>query len=155
MSFFHRLKLRFSPPRLEDPELGRLVFMYIPAHPERSYWEGDWLFPPTATRVALALPGTDAGPHPQGREFCLRLPARFGEILQRVRPRLRVVFRTWLAADLPDDLWSALTLAGFAVEDPRKTPLEWDVAFETTGATWLGISVPFVGDEPGEAVVDT
>ena len=46
-------------------------------------------------------------------------------------------------------------VAGFDVEDATQDPLRWDVAFETTGEKWLGISVPFIGDEPQTAVVDT
>jgi hypothetical protein len=46
-------------------------------------------------------------------------------------------------------------LAGFDVEDPKARPLERDISFETTGEKWLGIVIPFRGDTPQEAVVDT
>jgi hypothetical protein len=60
-----------------------------------------------------------------------------------------------LLQELPQDIFTSVKLAGFGVEDPKADPIEWDVSFETTGQKWLGIRVPFTGDTPQEAVVDT
>jgi len=65
------------------------------------------------------------------------------------------VFKIWLQQELPDDIFKVVTLSGFSVEDPQAQPVEWDIMFETTGDKWLAITIPFVGDEPKEAVVDT
>jgi hypothetical protein len=43
-----------------------------------------------------------------------------------------------------------LKLAGFGLEDPKATPVEWDIAFETTGDNWLGITVSFIGNSAQE-----
>ena len=45
MKILRSFKLRFKPPKINDPDFGQLTFMYISDHPERSYWEGEWLFP--------------------------------------------------------------------------------------------------------------
>jgi hypothetical protein len=156
MGFIDRLLSPFKPPERMDPDFGRLLYMHIARDPAKSYWEAEWLFPPTGTRIAIGLPGTkEGGPLPEARVFYLATVPRFAEILARVRPALDRVFTRWLSRPLPADLWSELKLAGIGLEDPRTTPMEWDVSFETTGTKWLGITVPFVGEEPGDAVVDT
>lgn len=155
MGLLDKLKQWLSPPRISDPDFGELLFMFIRNAPERSYWECEWRFPRTNTTISISLPGGAEGPLPESREFYLGLPARFDDILTRARPKLEVVFSEWLDRELPADLFSELTLAGFDLEDPRADALEWDVSFETTGDTWLGITVPFSGEEANDAVVDS
>ena len=155
MGFLHNLKLRFSPPRIEDPDFGSLLFMFIPNAPERSYWECEWKFPKTNTAIGIALQGDEHGPLPESRQFYLDLPARFEQILVAARPRLQEVFRNWFKQDLPVDIFSVVTLAGFDVEDVKQRPLHWDISFETIGEKWLGITIPFVDDEAQTATVDT
>jgi len=155
MGFFHNLKLRFSPPRMTDPDFGSLLFMYIPIAPERSYWEGEWKFPKTGTMIGIGLPGGEHGPIPEARQFYLSLPARFEQILAAARPRLEETFNTWLEQPLPQDIFTVLELSSFGVDDAKARPLRWDIGFETKGGKWLGITVPFIGDAPQEAVVDT
>ncbi len=155
MRLFHNLKLRFSPPRIDDPDFGSLLFMYISNAPERSYWEGEWIFPTTGTPVAIGLDGDESGPLPEARQFYLGLPSRFEQILTAARPELQKVFRERLQQDLPQHMFSAVKLAGFGLENPKANPLRWDISFETTGDKWLGIVIPFEGDTPQEAVVDT
>ena len=155
MGLLTGLRLRFKPPRIEDPDFGPLLFMYIPNAPANSYWEGEWLFPPTGTAVAIALSGTETGPGASARAFYLSLPAKFEQTVASVRAPLDGVFRHWLDRPLDADLWRDVTLAGFGVEDPDAESVSWDVAFETKGDKWLGITVPFVGDQPQEPVVDT
>ena len=77
MGILHNLKLRFSPPRINDPDFGSLLFMFISNAPERSYWECEWIFPKTGTVISIDLPGTEAGPMPEARQFHLNLPERF------------------------------------------------------------------------------
>ena len=43
MGLLNELKLRFKPPRLQDPVFGPLLYMYIPRNPSRSYWEGEFV----------------------------------------------------------------------------------------------------------------
>ena len=155
MSFLHRLKLRFSPPKRVDPDFGELLFIYIPNAPERSYWECEWKFPKTGDVVSIVLPGTERGPLAESRAFFLALPDRFESILEAARPKLSHVFRTWLDRDLPTNPFAELKLAGFGLEDPTADPVAWDIAFETTGDKWLGITVPFVGQSAQEPTVDT
>ena len=155
MQFLHNLKLRFSPPKLHDPDFGELTFMYVPNAPERSYWEAEWLFPPTGTNVSIGLLGPDSGPLPEARSFYLSLPDRFSSILDLARPALDEVFRDWYNRPLSSDLWRDMKLAGFGLEDPLARPLEWDISFETTGDRWLGIIVPFEDETPQTAIVDT
>jgi hypothetical protein len=149
------LRLQFRPPKLQDPDFGSLRFMYIPNHPERSYWEAEWTFPPTGTPVSIALDGDKSGPRPETRLWHLGLPSRFALILQLARPELARVFKSWLGQGLPKNIFSVVKLSGFGVENPQAHPVRWDISFETTGEKWLGITIPFVGDEPQEAVVDT
>jgi hypothetical protein len=149
-----RLKLRFRPPRLDDPEFGSLLFMYVANDPGRSYWEAEWLFPPVGYSVSIGLPGGASGPLPESRSFLLSRVGEFDRTMRVVRPLLDAVFREWLRRPLEPDTWADVKLAGVGLEDPRAEPVEWDVAFETTGERWLGITVPFVGNSPQDPVVD-
>ncbi len=155
MNIFKSLKLRFRPPKIDDPDFGQLRFMYIANHPERSYWESEWTFPPTGTPVSIALDGEESGPRPEIRSWHLELPSRFPKILELARPPLAKAIKSWLKQDLPADIFAVVKLSGFGVQDPRAQSVEWDVSFETTGDEWLGITIPFVGNEPKEPVVDT
>ncbi len=155
MGFLHNLKLQFLPPRINDPDFGSLLFMFIPNAPERSYWECEWMFPKSGTEISIGLPGDENGPSPEARQFFLGLPGRFEEILAAARPQLQQVFREWLQQDLPQDIFTVVKLAGFGLEDAKQHPLHWDISFETTGDKWLGIVIPFVGDTATAATVDT
>jgi hypothetical protein len=155
MGFVRNLKLRLSPPRMTDPEFGNLIFMYISKFPERSYWECEWIFPPTGSPVAIALRGGETGPEQNSKQFYNSLPGRFPQIMSLCRPQLEQVFKQWLNQPLPENGFEVLKLSGFGLEDVAKQPVQWDVSFETTGEKWLGITIPFVGDIAGEAIVDT
>lgn len=155
MGILHNLKMRFSPPRITDPDFGSLLFMFIPSAPERSYWECAWKFPKSGTEISIALPGDERGPLPEARQFYLSLPGRFDQTLAAARPQLEEVFREWLHQDLPPDIFTVVRLAGFGLEDAKQQPVHWDISFETTGEKWLGIIIPFVGDTAQEATVDT
>jgi len=155
MNIFRRLKLQFRPPKLSDPDFGQLLFMYISNYPERSYWECEWLFPPTNTVISIGLPGDESGPLPESRQWHLDLIPRFPSILELAKPKLEDVFESQLNKTLPANIFTAVKLAGFAVEDPRANPVEWDIAFETIGENWLGITIPFIGDEPQDPEIDT
>ncbi len=154
MGILHNLKLRFSPPRIADPDFGSLLFMFIPNAPERSYWECEWKFPKTGTEISIGLPGEECGPSPEARNFYLSLPGRFEQIIAAARPQLQEVFRERLQQDLPHDIFTVVKLAGFGLEDAKQQPIHWDISFETTGETWLGIIIPFVGDTAQKATVD-
>jgi len=155
MNIFKSLKQLFTSPTMEDPDFGRLTFIDISKHPERSYWEAEWVFPPTGTPVGICLDGDESGPRPDYREWYLQLPSRYPRILEQARPVVAKELTFWLDQTMPDDVYQLVKIAGFSVKDPRAEPIEWDVAFETIGEKWLYINIPFVGDEPGEAVVDT
>jgi len=155
MGLLNRVLSQFRPPTLEDPDFGRLLYIHIARNPSRSYWECEWLFPPTGTRISIALPGSREGPRPESRAFFLALIPEFNRIIEQVQPALDRVFREWMDRPLSQELWQDVKLAGFGVEDPRDTPTQWDVAFETTGAKWLGITVAIIGNQVQEAVVDT
>ncbi len=155
MRFLHNLKLWLSPPKMTDPDFGNLTFMHIGKHPERSYWEGEWMFPRTGTVVGITLRGGERGPDNEARQFYLGLPARFDTIRIACRPSLEQVFRNWRGGHVPQDVFTAVKLTGFGVEDPQELPIRWEVGFETTDGDWLGITIPFVGDRPNEPLVDT
>src|SRR5258705_93349 len=70
-NFLHSLKLQFAPPKINDPDFGPLLYMYISNHPERSYWECEWLFPKTETDISISLPGDESGPTKEARIFYL------------------------------------------------------------------------------------
>ena len=131
--------------------------MFIPNAPAESYWEGEWKFPRTGTTVsiAIAIAGSEDGPFPETREFLLGVPPRFDQIIQTLRPRLADLFRAWLDQELPADIFKVVKLAGLSVDDPRIRPIHWDISFEAIGDKWLGIVIPFSGDEAQEAIVDT
>jgi hypothetical protein len=155
MGFFHNLKLWLSPPKMSDPDFGTLRFIHIDKHPKRSYWEGEWSFPPTGTVVSIALDGDESGPNDEARQFYLGLPARFESILKACRFGLEQVFREWRDEQLPQDIFAVVQLTGFEVEGPVEDPVRWEVSFETTDDDWLGIAVPFAGNTPSAPVVDT
>lgn len=155
MSLFGSLRLRFLPPRMADADFGELTFMYIARAPERSYWEAEWRFPPTGTPVAIGLRGSPSGPYPRARAFYLALPARFDWMIEQAKPVLNQVFIDWLQRPLNADMWSDVKLSGVAVDDPAADPPIWDVGFETIGERWLGITIPFHGDEPQDPIIDT
>jgi hypothetical protein len=129
--------------------------MHVQKHPVRSYWECEWTFPPTGTVVSVTLHGGESGPDDDARQFYLSLPARFDSILSVCRPKLEQVFRDWRDGQVPEDVFTAVELTGFGLEDPQEKPLRWDVGFETTDDDWLAITIPFVGDTPQEPLVDT
>lgn len=155
MTLGKSLRFQLRPPRLADPDFGRLTFMDIPGTPERSYWEAEWVFPPRDHPVSIALEGDESGPSTRARDWHLRLPAGFPRILELARPRLAGAIRSWLGQELPEDIFTVVRLSGFGVEDLDARPLPWDISFETVGDKWLGITIPFVGDDPQEPVVDT
>lgn len=155
MGVLDSLFSRFRPPSMDDPTFGRLLYMDVPRNPSRSYWEAEWLFPPTGTVVSIGLPGGKDGPLAESRAFFESLVPRFDAIVEMARPGLERVFREWYERPLGEPLWDEVKLAGFGLEDPRATPLEWDVAFEAISGRWLGITVPFVGNDAQEPVVDT
>ena len=155
MRLAERLKLRFKPPRLEDPDFGSLVFIYVPNAPEDSYWEAEWEFPPTGYEISIALPGDPSGPSPESREFYLSRAAEFEQTMNLVRPRLDAVFRDSLGRPLARDPWDDVKLAGIHFEDLEAELVSWDVSFETLGERWLGITIPIVGGVAEEAEVDT
>ena len=105
--------------------------------------------------ISVGLPGHEDGPTSAGRQFYLALADRFKEILAAARPRLGQVFQTWLRRELPADVFTVVKLSGFDGENPEQRPARWSVLLEATGDTWLGITVPFIGDKPQEAIVDT
>ena len=82
MGLLAELRLRFRPRRRQDPVFGKLQYMYIPRDPDESYWEGEWLFPPTGTRVTITLPGGLEGPRETGRAFYLQLANDFDRIVR-------------------------------------------------------------------------
>ena len=155
MPFLNNLRLWLSPPKMTDPDFGNLTFMHIEKHPERSYWECEWTFPATGTVIGITLPGGESGPENDARQFYLGLPARFDSILSACRAKLEQVFRDWRDGHVPQDVFAAVKLTGFGLEDPLEKPIRWDVAFETTDDDWLAITIPFIGDTPQEPVVDT
>ena len=155
MKFLHNLKLWLKPPRIVDPDFGSLHFIHISKRPERSYWEGEWVFPGTDTVVAISLDGDENGPKPRTREFYLGLPARFTQILTLSRPQLQQVFQKWLHKPLPPDICSAVELSGFSLEESESNPVHWNISFETIDDPWLSVTIPFVGDQAMEAIVDT
>jgi hypothetical protein len=139
---------------MNDPDFGKLVFMYISNHPEQSYWECEWKFPPTGTMVAIALNGDESGPLPEFCQWHLNLINRYPETLNLARPKLAEVFKSFFNQDLPSDIFTVVKLSGFGVEDPQAVPVKWDISFETIGDKWLGITIPFVGDIPEQVIVD-
>jgi hypothetical protein len=138
---------------MTDPDFGELVFMHMSKHPERSYWECEWKFPPTGQPVFIR--GGEEGPRSEVRRFYLDLPGRFDQILASCRPRLEQVTKEWLNESLPQDVFATLRLSGFGVEDPSSNSVHWDVSFETLGKKWLGITIPFIGRAAMEVQVDT
>lgn len=139
-------------PTIYSTHLG---LHYIPKYPERSYWECEWKFPKTGTVISIGLPGGESGPLPESRQFFLSLPERFDQIVVQARPKLAEALKSWLQEDLPLDIFTAVKLGGVGLDDPRARPVQWGISFETTGENWLGITIPFEGDTPQEAVVDT
>ena len=155
MGILRNIRLRFSPPRLQDPEFGPMRFMFIPHAPARSYWEAEWRFPPTNTDISIGVGGDENGPRADARAFYLALPAQFEQLMARVRPALDKVFQQWYSRPMANDLWQDVKLAGFGVDDLDAKPPKWDVSFEAIGEKWLGITVPIDGDRVLDAVVDT
>lgn len=103
----------------------------------------------------IASPGGLEGPLDAGRELDLQLAKDLDRIMRAALPVLNRVFRDWLGRSLNADVWEDVTLAGVGVEDPSSAPVEWDVSFETKGPTWLGITIPCMGDQPQDPAVDT
>lgn len=154
MSILGDLKTAVRPLRLVDPDFGKITFIRIKRHPERSYWEGE-LALANGMVASICIPGDEDGPSAAAREFYLKLPERFDGIVETCRPKLEQVFREWRQQDLPENILSVLSSVGFDVENPGSMPVRWGVTFETKGNKWLGIAIPFVDDSAGEAIVDT
>lgn len=150
-----RVWQRLRPRRIEDPDFGTLTYIAIPRYPQRSYWEAEWVFPPSGTSVSIALGGDETGPSAAVREWHLALPGRFERIRDLARPVVAEVLDAWLDSERPDDVLDAVTLTGFGVEDPGVRPVRWDVSFETRGDRWLSITIPFTDEAAGDPVIDT
>lgn len=155
MGVLRSLRFLFFPLKKDDPDFGRLIYMYISNHPERSYWECEWKFPPTGTVVSISLPGDESGPYPESRTFYKEIIPKYEKILTLVRTQLSIVFKEWLNKELPLDISSELKLSGFDLEEVRARPLKWNISFETIGDKWLGIIIPFEDETPQKAIVDT
>lgn len=155
MGFLRSLRLQFCPLKKNDPDFGKLLYMYISNHPEKSYWECEWKFSPTGTIISISLPGNESGPYPESREFYKEIIPKYEKIIALVRSQLSTVFKEWLNKELPTDIFSEIKLSGFGLDDARSCSLKWDIKFETTGNKWLGIIIPFEGEMPQKEVVDT
>ena len=73
---FRKFFEKFGPKRLDDPLLGRLVFIKT-RDPAKSYWEGTGTFPGTGTQIEFSVDGSSEGPR-QGTARVL--PQAGGEI---------------------------------------------------------------------------
>ena len=153
---FREIRLRFWPPRIQDPDFGSLIFMYIPNDPKKSYWEAMWTFPPVNNQIAIGLGGDEQGPARESRKFYLSMIERYPSILEVVRAPLTDQLRQWWNQELPEDVFEVVKLSGIQLEsDPTVDPVSWEIAFETIRGKWLGIVVPFVGDVPQTPTIDT
>lgn len=155
MSIFGKVLKRFQPQTTEDPVFGRLTYMHIKQDPTKSYWEAEYVFPPTGKVVSAGLQGGKDGPLPESREFYLGMQDRFADLMKTVLPILDQVFQERLGRPLSADPWADIEFAGFDVDDPTEQPCKWDAMFEATGEKWLGITVPFVGEKVQPPVIDT
>lgn len=154
MSLWKSLVLGLRPRKTVDPDFGVLTLINVGRHMERSYWEGEWLFPLTGNRVSIALEGDDTGPSSVARDWYLGLPERFPQIVELSKPKLARALHFWLDQELPEDLFTAVRLSGFGIDDPVRRPVHWVISFETIGENWLSIAIPFIDDEPQEPIVD-
>jgi hypothetical protein len=100
------------------------------------------------------LPGDEAGPSPESRQFYLSLPGRFHEILAASRSSLEQIYKDELGEPMPQDIFSVFKLTGFGIQDPNNQPILWDVTFELTLDRYLAVFIPFVGDRALEPEVD-
>lgn len=154
-SLFQRLKLLFAPPKKSDPIFGDIVFMYNSKKPSNSYWECDgWRFAPANAKIFVALPGDESGPTEKGRQFYLQLASRFPALIKAAASSLAIVYKEWIGADLPEDIFKALKLTSFSMDDIEGKTEKWSMSFETRGKKWISITVPFQGDIPGKSFVD-
>jgi hypothetical protein len=132
MGFLRNLKLWLTPPRMTDPDFGKLIFMHMGKHPERSYWECEWTLPATGGVVLITLRGGESGPSTDARQFYLALPARYESILKACRPRLEQVFRDWR---IPKEALRTARFSPFWNESLEQRFRLWDVATGKTIAT--------------------
>ncbi|HET9887185.1 MAG TPA: hypothetical protein VFR10_06690 [bacterium] len=155
MKLLQRILAPFIPPVLVDPDFGALLYMNIPRNPSKSYWECEWMFPPTKSRIAIALPGGPDGPAAASREFYLKLREDFPRVLELARPKVNQAILDWLNRPLNTDLWIDVKLSGFGIDDLEANPPDWEMSFETTGEKWISITIPFKGEVPGDPIIDT
>lgn len=151
MNFFKRIKLFFSPRVIQDEMLGKLTFIYISNFPERSYWEGEWLFPTTQTVITILLKGGESGPLPEFLEWYRGLPARYSKVIKTVEQKLADAYEELYSKKPPRDFVNQFTFAGASVLDPRAQDVEWDLSFDITVGDVYSVTVPFVGDKAGNA----
>jgi hypothetical protein len=157
MSLVKSLRMLFFPPKIVDPVFGKMRFMYISSNPTRSYWEcEDWLFPPTNSRIGLSLDGGEDGPKEEFRQFYLNLVPRFESLVRIARPSIEKGYAQFVEKRLPEDLFEALRFTAFHIEKMDGKNTEWNMMFETRSDDyWYAFTIPFVGDTPGEAIVDS
>jgi hypothetical protein len=148
--------MQFKPPKIQDPDFGELIFMFISNAPKRSYWEGEWLFPPANTKIGITLDGDEYGPNQDARKWYLDyIPSRYDEMKKMISPILKIALRKWTNENIEGDVYRYVKLVGIGVENSKVDPTKWDISFETTGKKWLFISIPFIGNDPQEAEIDT
>lgn len=156
MGLFRKFIDRFRPPYKEDPEFGDMSFIKVsPRGYGKSYWEATIYVPQIGASVEVFLQGEEDGPLEVSKEFYRKLIPSFDAIIAAARPLLAKEYLLWMQEELPDDIFTVLTLSGFSVEDPAVVPAKWDIMFETMGEKWRAISIYFEGDKPVGTTVDT
>jgi hypothetical protein len=117
--------------KMQDPDFGEMVFMEIAEHPERSYWEGEWHYPPTATQIGVFIPGDASGLRSEARAFILQKQHEWDKIVSAVLPVLSPKYTEWTERVLAPGILSDLDLAPISVKLPVVSPITWEISFET------------------------
>jgi len=131
VSILSKLFGKFEDIKMQDPDFGEMTFMEVAEHPERSYWEGEWRYPPTGTRIGVFIPGDASGLMGEARAFIMQKQHEWDKIISAVFPKLFPEYTEWAKRALSADILSDLDLASISVELPIVLPITWEISFET------------------------
>src|SRR5436309_15624115 len=120
------------PPRwISDPELGVLLFMFMPSAPDLSYWTCEHPLRGVGQNIRVELPGREGGPDSEARRFYLDLQRRFDKVLSAATRKRARCAQSCLKGEARQDLFSILKVTTIRIENANNHPARWSIIFNT------------------------
>lgn len=150
MSIFSNIKCFLSPPTINDPDFGKLVFCKL--KDDHSYWAGEWTLPGKGIPLRIELPGDKDGLLPDASEMLFRIANNFNGISASCRPFLESAFQELLQRPLPQLAFlTVLKPDVLRLEHPSHVmPDQWTISFVKADEPYLAVVIWFANMTPQE-----